>query len=158
MRYSLPILVSFIHSFPSLFISLSLHIYLYLSLSSSQQSGIRPDTLKKQIAQKGDLGAVAQDCKSRQALLIRPPILDCPGILKVFREIASVGAQNVFIFSDCNQCAFYSFMHSFILHLFTCSSNPVSTLGEEGAHSPSLLCVSRQRNQIPRPYRLILRK
>uniref|UniRef100_T1JW70 DNA ligase n=2 Tax=Tetranychus urticae TaxID=32264 RepID=T1JW70_TETUR len=57
-------------------------------------TGRRVDQIKADIKKKGDLGLVAEDSRTTQSLLFRPPRLTVQGVFKSFREIAQYSGQS----------------------------------------------------------------
>ncbi|XP_053212827.1 DNA ligase 1-like [Panonychus citri] len=57
-------------------------------------TGRKVDHIKADIKKKGDLGLVAEDSRTTQSLLFRPPRLTVQGVFKSFREIALFSGQS----------------------------------------------------------------
>jgi DNA ligase-1 len=51
--------------------------------------------LKAELAEKGDLGIVAQESRTTQQMLFQPPPLTVPFVFKKMREIAGYSGANV---------------------------------------------------------------
>lgn len=63
----------------------------------SEAYGSKPNTVKTTYQEEGDLGIVAQSCKSKQRTLgfgAKPKPLTAQGVLQVFREIASISGSS----------------------------------------------------------------
>jgi DNA ligase 1 len=61
----------------------------------SQTTGRTVKVIKSGIEEKGDIGLVAQDSKSNQSMLMKPPPLTVSHLFKVLKEIALATGQNV---------------------------------------------------------------
>jgi DNA ligase-1 len=61
----------------------------------SQTTGRSVKLVKGEIEEKGDIGLVAQNSKSNQGMLLRPPPLTVFHLFKVLKEIALATGQSV---------------------------------------------------------------
>lgn len=56
---------------------------------------IQIDKIKADFAVKGDLGIVAQESRTTQQMLFKPPPLTVPFVLKKMREVAAISGSSV---------------------------------------------------------------
>lgn len=58
--------------------------------SLAEATGRKPAQIKAEVEKKGDLGLVAESCRSNQRIMFPPPILTVPSVFTKLREIALV--------------------------------------------------------------------
>lgn len=58
--------------------------------SLAEATGRKPSQIKSEVEKKGDLGLVAESCRSNQRVMFPPPILTVPSVFTKLKEIALV--------------------------------------------------------------------